>query len=38
VFIGRLSGDSLGSRAEAAGGVILIAIGIRVLFDHHAFG
>lgn len=38
VLIGRASGDALGSRAEAGGGVILIALGVRVLFEHHAFG
>lgn len=38
VAIGRAGSEALGWKAEAAGGVILIAIGIKVLLDHHAFG
>ncbi|MBI2869653.1 MAG: manganese efflux pump [Chloroflexi bacterium] len=32
--IGRRAGDWLGRRAELAGGIILIGIGLRILLDH----
>ena len=33
-YLGRLAGKSLGKRAEMAGGLILIAIGFRILLTH----
>lgn len=33
-FIGRRFGDFLGSKAETAGGVILILIGVKTLIEH----
>jgi putative Mn2+ efflux pump MntP len=38
VWIGRLGARSLGWQAEVLGGLALISIGVKVLFDHHAFG
>ena len=38
VWAGRAASAALGSRAEVFGGVILIGLGVKVLFDHHAFG
>ena len=37
VIIGNLFGSKLKSRAEVAGGVILVLIGIKILFDHLGF-
>jgi putative Mn2+ efflux pump MntP len=34
LFIGRKASRILGSRAELIGGIILIAIGLRILIDH----
>ncbi len=34
VFLGARAGERLGRWAELAGGVILIAIGLRILLDH----
>lgn len=34
MFIGRKSGDILGSKAEIAGGIILIIIGTKTLLEH----
>lgn len=36
-LLGRLVGPRLGGVAEVAGGLCLIAIGIKTLIDHHAF-
>jgi putative Mn2+ efflux pump MntP len=33
-LLGRQAGHILGKRAEAAGGLILIAIGLRILLTH----
>jgi putative Mn2+ efflux pump MntP len=38
VWIGRFGAARIGPQAEIIGGVILIVIGAKVLFDHHAFG
>jgi len=38
VWLGRLGSRALGPNAEIAGGAILIVIGLKVLFDHRAFG
>jgi putative Mn2+ efflux pump MntP len=38
VYIGRAGAAALGRKAEITGGLILIAIGVKVLFDHNAFG
>lgn len=38
VMIGRTGARALGSNAEIIGGLILIAIGAKVLIDHRAFG
>ena len=38
VMIGRAGAKALGSQAEIVGGLILIIIGTKVLFDHRAFG
>lgn len=34
VYIGNLSGDLLKNKAETIGGLILIIIGIKILFEH----
>lgn len=34
IFIGKKSSSRLGSKAEIFGGIILIAIGLKVLFEH----
>lgn len=36
VYLGRRFGEVLGSRIEAAGGVILVAIGVKILVEHLA--
>ncbi|MDO8567236.1 MAG: manganese efflux pump MntP family protein [Dehalococcoidales bacterium] len=33
-MVGRKAGDLMGKRAETAGGIILIAIGLRILLSH----
>lgn len=38
VYVGRVGAETLGSKTEIAGGLILIAIGVKVLVDHQAFG
>ncbi|MBI1360022.1 MAG: hypothetical protein GC155_07020 [Alphaproteobacteria bacterium] len=38
VWAGRVASAALGSKAEVLGGVVLIGLGVKVLFDHHAFG
>lgn len=38
VWIGRAGSRAIGPNAEIIGGAILIVIGAKVLFDHHAFG
>jgi manganese efflux pump family protein len=38
VLLGRIGSRILGSNAEIVGGLILIAIGAKILVDHHAFG
>jgi putative Mn2+ efflux pump MntP len=37
VWIGRTGSRIIGPNAEIIGGIILIVIGAKVLFDHHAF-
>lgn len=37
VFLGRRFGDFLGSKAETAGGIILIFIGVKTLIEHLFF-
>jgi putative Mn2+ efflux pump MntP len=37
VYLGRAIGTKLGNAAELAGGVALIAIGVKILWDHGAF-
>lgn len=34
VYLGRVAGPVFGRRAEAAGGLVLIAIGIKILVEH----
>ncbi len=34
VFLGARVGERLGSRAELAGGVVLVLIGVRIVLDH----
>lgn len=34
VYIGNRTGPLLGRSAEAAGGIVLVAIGVRILLDH----
>ena len=36
VMAGRFLGDKFGRYAEAAGGVVLIAMGIKILMEHGA--
>jgi putative Mn2+ efflux pump MntP len=36
-MLGRRLGETFGRRIEAAGGIILIAIGIRILLEHTLF-
>lgn len=38
VFFGKKFGQLLGSRAEILGGVILVAIGLKVFIEHTFFG
>lgn len=38
VWIGRVGSQALGSKAEILGGLVLIGLGFKVLFDHQAFG
>ncbi len=38
IHIGRATGAAFGHRAEIAGGVILIAIGTKILIEHTLFG
>lgn len=38
VYLGRAVGAALGGKAEVFGGVVLIAIGCRILVEHGAFG
>ncbi len=38
VWIGRLGSRALGSKAEILGGLLLIGLGVKVLFEHRAFG
>ncbi len=38
VWIGRTGSKVIGPNAEILGGIILIVIGAKVLFDHKAFG
>ena len=38
VWIGKLAGDRMGKSAEVAGGIVLIALGIRIFIDHQFFG
>lgn len=37
VYLGRAVGAALGGKAEVFGGVVLIAIGVRILFEHGVF-
>jgi manganese efflux pump family protein len=34
VYLGRVAGPVIGRRAEAIGGIVLIAIGIKILVEH----
>jgi putative Mn2+ efflux pump MntP len=34
IYVGRRFGDVLGSRIEAVGGLILVAIGVKILVEH----
>ncbi|HEX2734806.1 MAG TPA: manganese efflux pump MntP family protein [Polyangiaceae bacterium] len=34
VFLGRLFGARLGKRLDATGGIVLIALGLKILLDH----
>jgi putative Mn2+ efflux pump MntP len=34
LYVGRIAGAKLGSRLEVLGGVVLIAIGVKILLDH----
>lgn len=36
VYVGRRFGDVLGNRVQAAGGVILVGIGVKILAEHLA--
>lgn len=38
VYLGKVAGDALGSRAQAAGGLLLIALAIKIVVDHEFFG
>ncbi len=38
VWLGRAGGKSLGPIAEIVGGLVLVGLGVRILFEHHAFG
>lgn len=40
LYVGRLAGSAtrLGSRVEIGGGLVLIAIGVRILYEHRVFG
>lgn len=38
VYLGRVAGVALGPRAQVAGGVVLILLGIRILVEHQFFG
>jgi manganese efflux pump family protein len=38
VWIGRAGSRAIGPNAEIIGGLVLIVIGAKILFDHHAFG
>ncbi len=38
VYLGRAVGTALGGKAEVFGGVVLIAIGVRILVEHGTFG
>ena len=33
-FLGRFAGEQMGRRAEVLGGIILIAIGVRIVIEH----
>jgi putative Mn2+ efflux pump MntP len=36
--VGRLAGDLVGRRAEIAGGILLIAIGVKIVLEHTLVG
>ena len=38
VWMGRMGAIALGAKAEVVGGVVLIGLGVKVLFDHRVFG
>lgn len=38
VYLGRAVGAAFGGRAEMLGGVVLIALGVRILAEHGVFG
>lgn len=38
VMLGRVLGSAAGSRAEVAGGVVLIGLGVKILIEHGVFG
>jgi putative Mn2+ efflux pump MntP len=38
VFLGKAAGDAIGPRAQAAGGIVLIVLGVKILVQHLYFG
>jgi manganese efflux pump family protein len=38
VFLGKAAGDAIGPRAQAAGGIVLILLGVKILIQHLYFG
>lgn len=38
VYIGKAAGDAIGPRAQAVGGLVLIALAIKIVIDHEFLG
>jgi putative Mn2+ efflux pump MntP len=38
VYLGRIAGDAVGPRAQMIGGLILIALAIKIVIEHEFFG
>jgi putative Mn2+ efflux pump MntP len=38
VFLGKAAGDAIGLHAQIAGGLVLIALGVKILIQHVYFG
>jgi putative Mn2+ efflux pump MntP len=38
VFLGKAAGDAIGPHAQIAGGLVLIALGVKILIQHVYFG